>query len=220
MSRMIVCDRLLVDWSRELGSSAAVHFRKRSDVKALSAMSDHGVIEGILAGQHDLVDVLVRRYSDQLFRIIRNMVTSRETADDVLQDTWLRVIRKLHKFDRSRELLPWLIQVAINCCRDYLRKEHLRRFWRGANPLEGSELKNQYISDYNHQDVDNQVEIARALMVLSRKLREVVVLKFYSGLTHEEIAQALQVPSGTVKSRLHKAMGKMKMHLKGEEVSG
>lgn len=167
---------------------------------------DAACVRQIKAGRSDLIELLVRKHSDRLYHIILRMVQSPAAAEDLLQDTWVFVMRNLHKFDTAYPLPPWLTQIAINACRSYLRRERLRGLLKltkiNSPPSEPA------------SDVPREVEVKKlaqaALKSLSPRLREIVVLKFYSSLTYEEVAEALKIPVGTAKSRLNFALMKMR----------
>jgi RNA polymerase sigma-70 factor (ECF subfamily) len=171
---------------------------------------DSACVRQIKAGRSDLIELLVRRHSDRLYHIILRLVQSSAVAEDLLQDTWVLVMRNLHKFDTAYPLLPWLTQIAINACRSYWRRERLRNLLKSAKVSERIS-RSQAGPAF---DVSREVEVKRlaqaALENLSPSLREVVVLKFYSGLTYEEVADALKIPVGTAKSRLNFALMKMR----------
>lgn len=177
--------------------------------------SDETVAVQISSGKIDLIDILVNRYSDRLFRIILRLVQSQGVAEDILQDTWIKVMRKIHQYDPSRPFISWLTRIAVNGCRDYWRRERRRRVWKQASMINkdgDSKLEETYIQE-DLEMRENQAVITWALMKISHKLREVVVLKFFNGMTYEEIAQVLDIPAGTVKSRLHYALSKLREHL-------
>lgn len=167
----------------------------------------------IQAGRKDLISTLVNQHSDRLFWIILRLVQSYSTAEDILQDTWICVIRKFHQYDPSRPLTSWLTKIAVNRCRDYWRRERVRGFWKRTLDSNSLEDTGTAFAADSTADVERNVETSEALMTLSHKLREVVVLKFYSGLTYDEIARVLNLPTGTVKSRLHSALTKLRKHL-------
>jgi RNA polymerase sigma-70 factor (ECF subfamily) len=171
---------------------------------------DAACICQIKAGRPDLIELLVRKHSDRLYHIILRMVQSPAAAEDLLQDTWVLVMRNLHKFDTAYPLLPWLTQIAVNACRSYWRKEKPKSLLK---PAKISERISPSSSDLA-SDISREVEVKKlaqeALKGLSPRLREIVVLKFYSGLTYEEVAEALKIPIGTAKSRLNFALMKMR----------
>ncbi len=212
-----------LNFTHAFHSSTAV-FQEREELQTNSItmpeyLTDEALAQQIISGNSSLMAELVNRHSDRLFLIIRRMTPSRTVAEDVLQDTWLLVVRKFHQYDPSRPLIPWLTRIAMNCSRNYWRKERWRRFWRSTDETgESVEISDrsgeqELVSEDQRMDMDN------ALARLSVKLREVVVLKFYSGLTQDEIAEVLKIPSGTVKSRLHLALAKLRQVLEGVKVS-
>jgi RNA polymerase sigma-70 factor (ECF subfamily) len=176
-------------------------------------LEDRGIARHTPFGKKDFVRELVIQHSDRLFRIILRLVQSRDTAEDILQDTWVNAIRKLHQYDPSRPISAWLTKIAVNRCRDYWRRERLRGFRKQPWNSKRLEKSADAVTVDSSREVEKHIDISAALMTLSHKLREVVVLKFYSGLTLEEIAQVLDVPSGTVKSRLYFALTKLREHL-------
>jgi RNA polymerase sigma-70 factor (ECF subfamily) len=145
------------------------------------------------------------------------MVQSPAAAEDLLQDTWVLVMRNLHKFDTAYHLPPWLTQIAVNACRSYWRKEKLRSLLKPAKISERISPSPLELAS----DISREVEVKKlsqeALKRLSPRLREIVVLKFYSGLTYEEVAEALKIPIGTAKSRLNFALMKMREFIREEK---
>jgi RNA polymerase sigma-70 factor (ECF subfamily) len=152
---------------------------------------------------------LIRQHSDRLYFIILRMVQSESTAEDILQDTWILVMRKLHQYDTTRPIAPWLTQIAVNGCRSYWRKERVRGLFKPEPPTK---------NDFENKS-EARILADKVLQKLSRRLREVVVLKFYSGMTNAEIAETLNIRVGTVKSRLNYALAKMRKSFDRGEVS-
>ncbi len=182
------------------------------------SLSEEVLTRQIQAGCHDLLAHLVRKHSNNLFAVILRMVQSYSTAEDILQNTWVRVVHKFHQYDSSLPLKPWLTRIALNCCRDYWRREQLNRLWKRSSHYEKPNGSGIELTEDSLKGVDDQIEISKALSTLSPKLREVVVLKFYSGFTHDEIADVLRVPAGTIKSRLSYALSALRKYFddKGE----
>lgn len=180
--------------------------RKEERLVNLRSGKNEALATQIQAGRQDLMAELVRQHSDRLFAVILRMVQSHSTAEDILQNTWVRVIRKFHQYDPSRPFVPWLTRIALNCCRDFWRRERLRQFLSLSSHSEKPEVLDSKIAPESQKALDQQIEVSKALATLSPKLREVVVLKFYSGLTHDEIAEVLRISAGTVKSRLNYAL--------------
>jgi RNA polymerase sigma-70 factor (ECF subfamily) len=181
---------------------------------------DESLARQIQSGRMDLMELLIRRHSDRLFRVILHMVPAHNAAEDILQDTWVRVIRKIHQYNTSFPLLTWLTSIALNQCRDYWRRERLRNFWKRSDTAEGTDGTETIPAPDSNPGIESRMDVSRALAKLPQKFREVVVLKFYSGLTQEEIARVLKVPDGTVKSRLYYALGKLRRCLENKEAFG
>ena len=182
-------------------------YRKVAESENINKKS---LIEQIQAGKHELIGSLVKQYSDRLYLIVLRMVQSPNAAEDIIQETWVLVIRKLHQYDPSRPIVPWLTQIAVNCCRSYWRRERLRSFFKPEELSQKARGIQQNSSCDFPEAVEFKQSAERALHSLSPRLREVVVLKFYSGLTYEEIAEILNIPVGTIKSRMNYALLKMR----------
>ena len=199
-------------------SNPFVRNREGESLVDSRSRSDEALARQIQSGRQDLIAELVSQHSDRLFAIIRRMVQSHTNAEDILQNTWIHVIRKFHQYDPSRPFVPWLTRIALNCCRDHWRRERLRRFLSLSSHSETLEVIDPKLATEPLKAVDEQIEVSKALITLSSKLREVVVLKFYSGLTHDEIAEVLRISAGTVKSRLNYALFNLRKYFdkKGE----
>jgi RNA polymerase sigma factor (sigma-70 family) len=181
-----------------------------------SAFSDEALAQRIQEGEPSWIKELIRRHSPRLLTLIRHMIPSDSgaaSAEDILQETWILMLRKLDLFDADRCFKPWITQVAVNCCRQHLRRERFRRIWFVFSPE--SDPGDAGVADIP-QSPDSAIDIQRALMSLSPKLRETIVLKFYGGLTIDEISETLSIPSGTVKSRLSAAMDALKVRLESK----
>jgi len=183
-----------------------------------SELSDEALVLSIRQGQHELAGELVRRHSPRLFLLIARLVRSRTLAEDVLQDTWIRVIRSLRRYDVRRPFYPWLTRIAVNRCRDHWRRERIRSLlpWRRADA--DDDLVEQVADLGSGSEPETPVAVQKALLRLSPKLRETVVMKFYSGMTHDEIAEALGAPPGTIKRRLQLALTTLRAEFDGREV--
>jgi RNA polymerase sigma-70 factor (ECF subfamily) len=179
--------------------------------------TDEQLLADYLAGQPDAFELLVRRHSQELFRFLVRFTGSAATAEDIVQDTFLQVHLSAGSFDRSRRLKPWLFTIAANKARDLLRS----RSRRPEVPLDArvgaDEDESQRFLDFladaeNSPSASIEQEEERAFVrsVLGRMpehLREVLILSYYHRFPYKEIAEILGVPLGTVKSRLHAAVG-------------
>jgi len=199
-------------WSRLNSRPASEVVLNQSDFS-----EDESLARQIQSGRKDLMAVLIRQHSDRLFRIILHMVPAHNAAEDILQDTWVRVVHKFHQYKASYPLSSWLSSIALNLCRDHWRRERLRSFWKRSDAADGTDGTERIPAPDSNPGIESRIDVSGALAKLPQKYREVVVLKFFSGLTQEEIARVLKIPDGTVKSRLHYALDILRRHLEHKE---
>lgn len=178
--------------------------------------TDEQLLAEHVAGQADGFELLVRRHSQELFRFVARFTGNAAAAEDIVQEAFLQVHMSAERFDTSRRFKPWLFTIAANKARDLLRS----RSRRPETPLE-TETDNGNVSqsflDFLSQDdgdpvafLEDKEEREFVRMVLEQmpdRLREVLVLSYYHHFAYKEIADVLGVPLGTVKSRLHAAVG-------------
>ncbi len=180
--------------------------------KRLSQASDEALIteakEGNLAAFSELVD----RYKKPIFHLALRMLRNREEAEDSAQETFLRAFRSIDTFEEGRRFSPWLYQIASNLCRDVLRKRSIRGFTQSLDaPIDDDgELYPQYARDEKGPDelaVEGELReaVLDAVDRLPDKYRVVIVLRHLQDLSYQEIADVLDIPIGTVKTRLFRA---------------
>lgn len=178
--------------------------------------SEPELVTGLQRGEPACLAALLDLHGEGLMRYLLSLVLRREEAEDIFQETWVRVLKQVHRADPMRPFAPWLFRVARNLAFDHLR---WRRRWR---LLVGSEAPAD-LRDSAGQPTTPEVlantDLARRLLTgLSPKLREAVHLRFWGDCSYEEIAAIAGVPVGTVKSRLNRALAHMGQGLKRLEV--
>jgi RNA polymerase sigma-70 factor (ECF subfamily) len=184
--------------------------------------SDEELIEACREGEASAFDVLVDRWEDKIRGAAWRVLGSEEEARDVAQEAFLKAYRGLGGFKQEARFSSWLYQIALNLCRDRLR----RRKTRASVSLEELEESGPVLVEPRpgaHEiAVRNDLAgaVRRAIAGLSSEQREVVILKEYEGLTFLEIAQALEVPVSTVKTRLYRGLGQLRVRLEREGVRG
>ena len=154
----------------------------------------------------DGLERLLREHGDRLLRLCTLYLKDVQLAEDAVQDTMLRAWRAADGFRGDCSELTWLTRIAVNVCKGYLRSPWKRRRVpaEALDTLEAPPLKT---------DVDDT--LPRAVMALSRPLREVVILYYYGELRAREIAALLHVPVSTVTVRLSRARAQLRDALKG-----
>ena len=180
---------------------------------------DHSLVAACRAGQTEAFGVLVRRYQDRLFPTIVRLVGSAEDAQDVLQDALVRGFEKLDQFHGESSFYTWIYRIAINLALSGHRKSRNRRFSRLNQPG-----KNQAVVDPADRSPESDPSLAlerlereaiveAALGELGPEHRAVVILKDFDGRRYEEISGLLNIPVGTVRSRLHRARSELRVRL-------
>jgi RNA polymerase sigma-70 factor (ECF subfamily) len=157
------------------------------------------------------IEALVRRYQNYVFRLCYLVMRHEQDAEDMTQETFIRAFRALPRFQirEGTSFEAWLYRIAVNACRS-----RMRRKWYQVLPW--PEPAPQMVANMEEQP-ERQVifgeqrdQILEAIDSLGEKHRLVVMLRYYAGLSNEEIARTLDIPSGTVRSRLHFARARLR----------
>jgi RNA polymerase sigma-70 factor, ECF subfamily len=166
------------------------------------------VITRSQAGDGEAFAELFHQYKNLVYRTAYLMLNNGQEAEDALQEVFLKVHRTLETYDPGRgALTTWLYRITVNHCLNERR--------RSAPVIVPLVSSNGHGPSVEGQVADDD-EMARALAGLSEKLKAVVVLRYYAGLAYAEIAEALDVPLGTVKSRLNQALAELRVRLEPE----
>ena len=165
-------------------------------------MSDADLIQRFKAGQHQAFNALVWRWQGRLYRFALRYSGDSEEARDLCQQSFIRAYRQLHRLRDPERFSTWLYQIAANLCRDHLRQrvQHVsldayEEASGGPHPVLCQ------VGDMHKDELRDLLN--RALQTLPEEQRVVVVLKEYEGLKFREIAEVLDAPLNTVKSRLY-----------------
>jgi RNA polymerase sigma-70 factor (ECF subfamily) len=182
-------------------------------------MDDESLLERARHGDSAAFTALVERYQDELYTMALRLLGTPADAADVVQETFLRAYMNLPNL-RATSVRGWLFRVAVNASRDVQR----RAVRRPADPLDPGdgkvlELPSQELGPEAAAEARERAEAIRsALMDLPLDYRVAVVLRDVNDLSYEEIAEALHVPMGTVKSRLSRARLQLAAALRGSAV--
>lgn len=163
---------------------------------------------------------VVLRYEKKIYNLTYRMLLNEEDAKDLTQETFLRVYSSLASFRGDASLGTYLYRVATNLCLDLIRR---RRYSQGlsleASGVEGERPLLEKLSD-ERNGTDQEVErrelqraVRQAVAALEEDHRAVIILREYNGLSYEEIAQVLEISTGTVKSRLNRAKARLRREL-------
>jgi len=159
------------------------------------------IIEVILAGHVQQYGLLVDRYQNPVFRVIFNMVHNYEDARELTQDVFVKAYESLHQYNPEYKFFSWIYRIAINRALLFVRNK------KPYVPLEKIALHRETApgpeTEYDLKTRD--ALIGKAVGSLKEKYKTVVLLKYYAGLSYGEIAETLEIPEKTVKSRLFDA---------------
>jgi RNA polymerase sigma-70 factor (ECF subfamily) len=185
--------------------------------------SDEELVAAFQAGDIAAFDTLVGRWDRKIRGVIFRLVGSHEEARDVSQETFLKAYRALGTFKKEARFSSWLYQIAVNATRDRLRRRRRRIDLSLEDVDESAEsaLRDASPSAFELMESgDLSRLVAAAMATLPDEQREVVILKEYQGLTFPEIADALDVPLSTVKTRLYRGLGQLRARLERQGVRG
>jgi RNA polymerase sigma-70 factor (ECF subfamily) len=181
-------------------------------------ISDEDLIEKFQRGDLYAYELIVKRYKDQLLNFVYRFLGNQEEAEDVVQETFLRVYRKRHAYQRVAKFSTWIYTIAGNLARTELRRRNRRRIFSLSNlgvDDKEYEISDEILSPERHTNtVLSEEIIQREINKLSPKFREVIILRDIQELSYEEISKIIRVPIGTVKSRVNRARLRLQGRLK------
>jgi RNA polymerase sigma-70 factor (ECF subfamily) len=176
------------------------------------------IARGLRRRDPELLDRLIEQYQHRLLRYLVYLAGNRELAEDLFQETWIRVLERGHQYDGRHEFSTWLYAVARNLTIDYLRKKSpvsLDGLMDDEDhaPMEPADTRPAaWEVVEQHQQAER---INAALLSIPAEYRETVVLRFQEGMALGEIATVTRAPVGTVKSRLYRGLNLLMGQLEG-----
>src|SRR5678809_347736 len=183
--------------------------------------SDEELVEEFQRGDPYAFDVLVGRWDRKIQGAIYRIMGPEEDARDLCQETLLKAYRALGTFKKEARFSSWLYQIALNVCRDRLRRRKSRPQVSLDELMDAGEIA-PFSKGPSSLDLiearDLSRVVAAAVDSLPQEQREVVVLKEYQGLTFLEIAEALDIPISTVKTRLYRGLSLLRQRLERQGI--
>ncbi|MDX1971498.1 MAG: sigma-70 family RNA polymerase sigma factor [Candidatus Sumerlaeia bacterium] len=177
-------------------------------------LSERELIEQSRSGNREAFGRLVFLHRERLFNAMYALIGNEEESRDVSQEAFIRVFNSLDRFEIHRPFYPWLYRIARNLALDYLKKHGSRRKVSLCSMLEDgrSQFESSRAVNHQHSDVRDQIYqeqitsgIRTALDRLKPEFSEVIMMKHLQNLSYEEMADILNIPAGTVMSRLFHA---------------
>ncbi|MGN0583042.1 MAG: RNA polymerase sigma factor [Oscillospiraceae bacterium] len=149
----------------------------------------------------ELIDQYIEEYSPNLSGLCCSLCSNYADADDLFQETWLKVIKNFGKYDSSKDFEKWLVSICINTYKNMVRsRKRLIQF-------DTSEQLDIFLSSIPDSDAENEEykELIEIIGELPEKYKIILALRYFNDYSEKETAKILKIPAGTVKSRLNKA---------------
>ncbi|MCH5260948.1 MAG: sigma-70 family RNA polymerase sigma factor [Lachnospiraceae bacterium] len=160
-----------------------------------------------------MIDQYIRQYGKRLYGLCLTLCANSFDADDLYQDTWLKVVKNISQYDESREFEPWLTRICVNTYRN-----RLRRIMKSPvfDAFATEDEKTAAMESIAAPEAEDYSQLHEAINRLPEKLRITVILFYFQDMDVGQTSQALNIPPGTVKSRLSKARKLLKEVLSDE----
>jgi RNA polymerase sigma-70 factor (ECF subfamily) len=185
------------------------------------------IARGLRRRDPDLLDRLIEQYQHRLLRYLVHLTGRRELAEDLFQETWIRVLERGHQFNDKYAFSTWLFTVARNLAIDHMRRKQPASLdglmndrdkdKEDAAPFDVPQTGQASAFDRTLQHEQNEY-ITAGMQHLPAEYREALVLRFQEGMSLEEIASVARVPLGTVKSRIYRGLSALEPWLKGTQL--
>jgi RNA polymerase sigma-70 factor (ECF subfamily) len=188
----------------------------------VSGGEDADLVRRCLSGDQRACRDLVRRYERPVYSVLMRVVRRSEDAEDLVQETFVKVFRALDRYDTERPFAAWIFTIASRLAIDHLRRRRVQTVSLSVGePGSSGEERTMDVEDpglkpdeiaSHHEEESNA---AKLIDSLPEHYRIVVLLRHQQDLSYEEIAQALHLPLGTVKARIHRARALLKDRIEG-----
>lgn len=177
-------------------------------------------IKQVLKGDQDAFAEVIELYKDKVFQICYRMLGNRHEAEDISQEAFIRAYVNIHTFNQKRKFSTWLYRIATNLCIDRIRKKKPDYYLDAeVTGTEGLTMYSQVaaegqLPEEEVEEMELQAEIQRQILKLPDKYRSVIVLKYIEELSLQEISEILDLPLGTVKTRIHRGREALRKQLR------
>lgn len=176
-------------------------------------------IKEVLKGDQEAFGEIVELFRDKVFQICYRMLGNRHEAEDIAQEAFVRAYVNIHSFNQNRKFSTWLYRIATNLCIDRIRKKKPDYFLDAeVAGTDGLTLYSQIAADEKSPDAEVETMeiqdiVQREILRLPDKYRIVIVLRYIDELSLNEISEVLEMPLGTVKTRIHRAREALRKQL-------
>lgn len=176
--------------------------------------SDEELVKKAKSGDAQAFDELIERHYKRIYQLAFQLLGNREDAADATQEVFVKAFEQLRSFRGSSSFATWLYRIAVNTCRDIIRRSRTIAFSQLSPEDEQTDFDPTILTEPNPDDILAERERAElvwmALNRLPEEARQILVLCDMQGFSYAEVAAILNLPEGTVKSRLHRARNAFK----------
>jgi RNA polymerase sigma-70 factor (ECF subfamily) len=180
--------------------------------------TDEELVARSRGGDLDSFNQLVVRWERPIYALAYRVIGREEEARDVAQETFLRAYRALGGFNGQAKFSSWLYRITLNLCRDWIRRERRTPVSQAPEGIDIIELAGETEPSESIEDLVSRRElgraVAKAMALLPEDQRTAIILKEYHGLTFQEIADMLECPLSTVKTRLYQGLTVLRKQLR------
>jgi RNA polymerase sigma-70 factor, ECF subfamily len=180
-------------------------------------IDDEELVARSRGGDLDSFNQLVLRWERPIYALAYRVIGREEDARDVAQETFLRAFRALGGFKGQAKFSSWLYRITLNLCRDWIRRERRSNIAPVPEGVDIVELAGEATPSETIEDLVSRKQlgeaVARAMALLPEEQRTAIILKEYHGLTFQEIADLLDCPLSTVKTRLYQGLTVLRRHM-------
>lgn len=190
---------------------------------AYQLLSDQDVVRHAVQGREAAYRELIRRYQRPVFSLIYRMVRDRELAEDLAQETFIKVLNAIESYRPEYKFSSWIFKIANNASIDHLRRRGLNTLSLDGSPhaesADAIEATTLQISDGAENQLDEVAsrelgsQIEEAISQLRPEYRSCIIMRHIDGRPYEEIAEMLDLPLGTVKTYIHRARNELRILL-------
>ena len=186
--------------------------------------SDEELVTLSQGGDLDSFNQLVLRWERPIYALAYRVIGREEEARDVAQETFLRAFRAIKGFKGQAKFSSWLYRITLNLCRDWIRKERRAPVSQAPEGIDIIELAGEATPSESIEDLVGRKQlglaVSKAMAMLPEEQRTAIILKEYHGLTFQEIADLLDCPLSTVKTRLYQGLTVVRKQLESAGVNG
>ena len=185
---------------------------------AFDKQNDAELLARYAAGEEAAFRTIVNRYKNGLYAFLKHFLNRQDILEDVFQETFLQLFTSRDSFDTSRPLRPWLFTIAANKAKDALRKQKRTAAIQigtiaDAEEMSFDDVLNTLTSDTripydNLEKAETASHVRGVIAAMPQNLQEILILAYFNKFSYKQMARILSIPIGTVKSRLHTAVGR------------